>query len=103
MPGSSASIAAVMAEASAIRRSGEQMAEGMTEIAHAITTLAIDLASGDREWLSVRDAAEILGVGQDTIRRAIKAGHLPYIRVGQERTGIRIGRADLAVYAHSLL
>ena len=95
-------IASVLAEAQAIRRSGEQISTGISEIADAISSLAIVLATGKQELLSVKEAAEILGVSDDTIRRAVNGERLPSFRIGPERTGIRIHRSDLAEYQAAL-
>lgn len=43
-------------------------------------------------YISVRRAAEILGVSQQTVRRLLVQGRLPYIRVGRQ---IRIDDQDL--------
>jgi excisionase family DNA binding protein len=99
----SASIAAVLSEATAIRKSGDEVAAAMREIAEAIVTLGVALAADEQELLRVSDAATILGVGSDTIRRAIAADHIRAVRIGPGRTAVRIRRADLMTYAASLV
>lgn len=51
----------------------------------------------EREFLSVREAAELLGVSQATIRRRIKKGMIKAYRLrgGRRMGSIRIKRADL--------
>lgn len=49
-------------------------------------------AAGIMELISVREAAEAVGVCEETIRRKVKAGELPDRRIGGR---IRIDRADL--------
>jgi excisionase family DNA binding protein len=98
----STTLTAVLAEAEAIRRSGEQISQGMADIAQAITSLAVVLTTGDQELLRVMDAAKILGVSNDTVRRAIRSGSLPAVKIGPEKTALRIRRSDLAAYAASL-
>jgi excisionase family DNA binding protein len=97
------SIAAVLSEATAIRRSGDEIATAMREIAQAIVILGVALAADEQELLRVSDAATILGVGPDTIRRAITTGHIRAVRIGPGRTALRIRRADLMTYAASLV
>jgi excisionase family DNA binding protein len=41
------------------------------------------------QWVSVREAADILGVSQDTVKRKLKAGTLPGHKVN--RPGFRRG------------
>jgi len=48
-----------------------------------------------RDWYSVTEAAEHLGVSPKTIRRHIDSGQLPAYRVGGKV--IRIHRKDLAL------
>ena len=50
-------------------------------------------AAGPREWFSVREAAEHLGVSEDTIYAMTKAGTLRYAVVGQRLK--RIHRQDM--------
>ena len=47
------------------------------------------------QLLSIREAAEILRVGHQVIRRAIARGQLPSIRAGRQH---RIRRQDLSAY-----
>ena len=44
----------------------------------------------------------MLGVAHDTIRRAIRAGELAAVRVGPEKTGVRIHRDELLAYIKRL-
>ncbi len=48
--------------------------------------------SEQRKYLSVRETANVLGVSQSTVRRAIFEGSLPAIRVREGGT-LRIPRA----------
>jgi excisionase family DNA binding protein len=102
MPRSNASIHDVIVEARAIRRSGEAIAAGMAEIAQAIAVLGAEIAVDERELLRVKDVAEILGVGDDTVRRAIRDGELDAIRLGPSRTALRVSRAALTAYVGRL-
>lgn len=56
-----------------------------------------EVQMADREFLSVKEAAELLGMSQATIRRRIKKGMIKAYRLrGGRRAGsIRIRRADL--------
>lgn len=45
--------------------------------------------------LSVKDAANEVGVSEDTIREAIRSQELPAFRVGKAKRTIRIDREDL--------
>ena len=45
-----------------------------------------------REWLSVEQTAEVLGVSERTVRRRIAAGDLPSRKFGRAR---RVHRADV--------
>lgn len=49
---------------------------------------------GYRAWLSVAEAADVIGVEHRTIRRMIANGSLPARRVGKTRV-IRIAAVDL--------
>lgn len=49
------------------------------------------------QWLSVQDAADVLNVSRDTIRRRLADGTIPAIRIGRL---IRINPADLARAGH---
>ncbi|GAA4552683.1 helix-turn-helix domain-containing protein [Amycolatopsis samaneae] len=47
-------------------------------------------------YLSVREAAAHLSVSEVTVRRAIRAGQLPYVRIGRL---VRISASDLETFA----
>ncbi|WP_021479943.1 helix-turn-helix domain-containing protein [Cellulosimicrobium funkei] len=49
--------------------------------------------------LAVARAAEILGLSEYSVRRAIAAGEMPYRRVGQ---AIRVTRTDIDEYLESV-
>lgn len=48
-----------------------------------------------REWLSVGEAAEELGLAESTIVRGIEAGRIEAVRFGESHKGTRIHRAAL--------
>jgi excisionase family DNA binding protein len=52
----------------------------------------------DRAWLTVPQVAEELQVTVDTVRRWIRAGELPALLTGGQKTGYRIARADLDAF-----
>jgi excisionase family DNA binding protein len=52
-------------------------------------------AAYERDYLSVRQAAELLDVAPVTIRRKIVAGELPAVQLGGPGSSIRIDRAEL--------
>lgn len=52
------------------------------------------------EWLSLQQAAQLLGVSVDTIRRRIAAGVLPASRCGARL--IRVRAADLESVLHPI-
>ena len=58
-------------------------------------TPAPPMASPPKSLMSVRDAANYCKVSTQTIRRAIKAGHLQIYRAGKQ---IRIYEPDLIKY-----
>jgi excisionase family DNA binding protein len=43
-----------------------------------------------REWLSLREAATILGISVDTLRRSVSSGKLPASRLGRRLIRVRI-------------
>ena len=49
----------------------------------------------DREWLSVQQAAEELGLAESTLVRAIDAGRVEALRLGESHKATRIHRAAL--------
>jgi excisionase family DNA binding protein len=55
----------------------------------------------EKPWLTVIEAAEEMGVGEKTMRRAIAAGGIPYARQAGPRGSIRIPREALATKAWS--
>ena len=52
------------------------------------------------EWLTVRDVAGLLHVGEETVRRWVRKERVRAKFFGG-RTGYRIGRADLEVFLSS--
>lgn len=53
------------------------------------------MTASSRDFLSVKEAAEALGVANSTVCEAIRAGRLQAIRVGETLTGARIPRAQI--------
>ncbi len=49
--------------------------------------------------LRIAEAANYLSVSADTMRRLVRAGDIPHLRIG---SGIRIARADLDDYINSV-
>jgi excisionase family DNA binding protein len=49
----------------------------------------------ESEYLSIRDAAELLGVSTITIRRKIETGELPATQLGGPGSSVRIPRSAL--------
>jgi excisionase family DNA binding protein len=48
-----------------------------------------------RDFLTVAEAADLLGVKHQTIRRKIRAGELPAVQLGGRGSHIRVPRAAL--------
>lgn len=78
-------------------------ASGMTpdDLLRALTAyqpnpIAPPVTTGPDRYLSPNEVASRLGVTTRTIWRAVKAGELPIVKVGQRRRGIR--ESDLARY-----
>jgi excisionase family DNA binding protein len=70
--------------AASLNRMGMRTGQGKTWTAHRVGSLrrvhgihAYLSAEKDGEWLTMRDAARVLGVSSHTIRRLIKSGVLP--------------------------
>jgi excisionase family DNA binding protein len=72
----------------------EQIAQRVAEI------LAERQGPAPGPWLSVADAAALLGVDHKTVRSEIRAGRLPVIRLGR---AVRIREADLAQLGDSAM
>jgi excisionase family DNA binding protein len=49
----------------------------------------------EREYLSVSEAALMLGVSAPTIRRKVAAGEIPAVQLGRPESSIRIARREL--------
>jgi excisionase family DNA binding protein len=47
------------------------------------------------EWLTVSEAADMLKVHEETVRRWVRAGELPVLDLGGQKTGYRILRTEL--------
>lgn len=81
----------------------------MTDIWNAIQLLAEDVAQLRKEaatlrqeLLTIRQVAELTGLSEKHIRRAIKLGKLPFSNVGvPHKPTYRIARADLATWISS--
>ena len=74
--------------AASLNRMGMRTGQGKTWTAHRVSSLrrvhgirAYRSAEKDGEWLTMRDAAKLLGVTSHAIRRVIKAGILPATQV----------------------
>jgi DNA invertase Pin-like site-specific DNA recombinase len=74
--------------AASLNRMGMRTGQGKTWTAHRVSSLrrvhgihAYRSAEKNGEWLTMRDAAELLGVTNHAIRRVIKAGILPATQV----------------------
>jgi excisionase family DNA binding protein len=52
----------------------------------------------ESKWLSITEAAEELGLSQQTIRDAIRKGDLPAYQPGGKGTAVRILRHDWKVW-----
>jgi excisionase family DNA binding protein len=55
----------------------------------------------EREYMSVAEAAMLLGVSAPTIRRKIATGELPAVRLGDKGSSIRIPRAELEAWLYA--
>lgn len=53
------------------------------------------------QWLSVRQAAESLGLGQGAIYQLVASGAIPHHRIGPSRGRILFKPEDLAEYVES--
>jgi excisionase family DNA binding protein len=51
-----------------------------------------------KEWLTTEQVAQFLQVNPETVRRWVRAGELPVLRVGGPKSGYRIRRSDLDAY-----
>jgi len=51
-----------------------------------------------QEFMTIREAAAILGVSRQAIRRYIKKGRLPAYRFGGQKKTIRIKRLDFEIF-----
>ena len=71
----------------------EVMSIPVEELRRAADATPAATAAGPQEWFSVREAAEHLGVSEDTIYAMTKAGTLRYAVVGQRLK--RIHRQDM--------
>jgi excisionase family DNA binding protein len=50
------------------------------------------------EWMTTAEVAEYLRVGEETVRRWIRAGDIAVLDLGGRRGGYRIRRADLDAF-----
>jgi excisionase family DNA binding protein len=56
-----------------------------------------------RRLLSVRETAERLGLSQESVRRRIRRGELPALRLGEgPKVPLRIDEAELEHYVYGL-
>jgi excisionase family DNA binding protein len=55
-------------------------------------------AAKPKAWLSVKDAAEYLGLGRSSVYEIVAAGRLACYRIGPNRGRIRFRPADLDAY-----
>jgi excisionase family DNA binding protein len=51
-----------------------------------------------RKTLSVKDAAAVMGVSEDTVRGMLDRRELAYLRIGNRNGGIRIRPQDIDAY-----
>ncbi|MEA2025306.1 MAG: helix-turn-helix domain-containing protein [Chloroflexota bacterium] len=49
----------------------------------------------ERSWLTVVEAAKLMGVSEKTMRRAVQRGRVPHVRLTGQRGAIRIPRRAL--------
>lgn len=50
----------------------------------------------DADWMSVQDVATLLRVNEETVRRWVRSGDLPVLRLGDDvRSGYRIRRDEV--------
>lgn len=54
-----------------------------------------------KDWLSIAEAADVIGVNPRTVRRYIKDGKLPVSRVSTQV--VRIRRADIDTFLESMM
>lgn len=55
----------------------------------------------DETWMTVEEVAELLKVGDETIRRWIRRGDLPVLALGTPTAGYRISRQVLDDFIQS--
>lgn len=53
------------------------------------------------DWLTVEQAADLLQVAQETVRRWIRSGDLPVLDLGGPKTGYRIRKDELQKFIES--
>jgi excisionase family DNA binding protein len=57
-------------------------------------------SSPERAFLTVREVATRLGVGEKKIRRLIARGELPAVQLGSRRTAVRIAESELDAWLY---
>jgi excisionase family DNA binding protein len=56
------------------------------------------LTTADHEFLTVADVARLLQCSEPTVRRRIRAGELPAVKLGRGRSVLRVPRAALEAW-----
>jgi excisionase family DNA binding protein len=56
------------------------------------------LITADHDWLTVAEVAAELHCSEPTVRRRIRAGELPAVRLGGPGTAVRVPRAGLQAW-----
>lgn len=58
------------------------------------TSVASEFAAlADDDYISIRDAARLKGIGLNTVKRMMTRGELPFVRLSPRRIGIKLGVA----------
>lgn len=53
----------------------------------------------DADWMSVQDVAALLKVNEETVRRWVRNGELPVLKLGDDvRSGYRIRRDEVEAF-----
>jgi excisionase family DNA binding protein len=59
------------------------------------------VTTADHEYLTVREVAAELSCSEPTVRRRIRAGELPAVRLGGRGSAVRVPRAGLDAWLWS--
>jgi excisionase family DNA binding protein len=63
--------------------------------------MSVTTSEQKSEWLSVGEVAAELGCSEPTVRRRIREGELPAVRLGPRGSGVRVPRAALNAWLWS--